>query len=241
MNNLEKLNYGLINKKIKLDIARWNHFPFFSTRSRIDSVELNILPRLLFLFQSLPVSLPKKQFSEWDKLFSRFIWQGKKPRVRFKTLQLSKGEGGVALPCLQKYFQAAQLRLIVCWCNPEYQARWKDIESGWFDEIPIQATIADENLIKNKKGNQWIKVTLKNWFDIVKDYNLEDSVTVLKWASYDSDFKPNTLDKRFRLWAKKGITAYCSIIDKGQLLDFNSLKEKFNLDSKDFFRYLQLR
>ncbi len=66
-------------------------------------------------------------------------------------------------------------------------------------------------------------------------------MNVLKWASYDSDFKPNTLDMRFRLWAKKGITAYCSIIDKGQLLDFNSLKEKLNLDSKDFFRYLQLR
>ncbi len=45
----------------------------------------------------------------------------------------------------------------------------------------------------------------------------------------------------FKIWAKKGITAYCTIIDKGQLLDFNSLKERFNLDSKDFFRYLQLR
>ncbi len=66
-------------------------------------------------------------------------------------------------------------------------------------------------------------------------------MNVLKWASYDSDFKPNTLDTRFRLWAKKGITAYCTITDKGQLLDFNSLKEKFNLVSKDFFRYLQLR
>ncbi len=65
------------------------------------------------------------------------------------------------IPCLQKYFWAAQLRLIVCWCNPEYQARWKDIEIGWFDEIPIQAIIADENFIKNKKGNQCIKVTLK--------------------------------------------------------------------------------
>ncbi len=68
-----------------------------------------------------------------------------------------------------------------------YQARWKDIAIGWFDEIPIQAIIA--NLIKNKKGNQWIEVTLKNWFEIIKDYKLKDYVNVLKWASYDSDFK----------------------------------------------------
>ncbi len=84
-------------------------------------------------------------------------------------------------------------------------------------------------------------LTLEPRYNIIKDYKLKDYVNVLKWASYDSDFKPNTLDTRFRLWAKKGITAYCTITDKGQLLDFNSLKEKFNLVSKDFFRYLQLR
>ncbi len=170
MNNLEMLNYGP-NTKIKLDIARWNLLPFFNMRSRIDSVKQNILPRLLFLFQSLPVSLPKKQFSEWDKLLSRFIWQGKKPRVKFKTLQLSKERGGV--PCLHKYFWAAQLRIIVCRCNPEYQARWKDIEMGWFDKIHIQEIIADENVIKNEKWNQWIKVTLKNLFDICGEGGVE--------------------------------------------------------------------
>ncbi len=74
--------------------------------------------------------------------------------------------------------------------------------------------------------NQWIKVTLKNWFEIIKEYNLKDSVNVLKWGSYDSDFKPNTLDMHFKIWAKEGITAYCTIIDKWQLLDFNSLKER---------------
>lgn len=46
---------------------------------------------------------------------------------------------------------------------------------------------------------------------------------------------------RFKIWAKKGITAYCSIMDEVQLLDFNSLKEKFSLESKDFYRYLQLQ
>ncbi len=30
-------------------------------------------------------------------------------------------------------------------------------------------------------------------------------MNVLKWASYDSDFKPNTLDMRFRLYGlRKG-------------------------------------
>ncbi len=75
--------------------------------------------------------------------------------------------------------------------------------------------------------NQWIKVTLKNVFEIIKEYNLKDSVNVLTWGPYDSDFQPNTLDVRFKIWAKKGITAYCTIIDKGQLLDLSSAPTTF--------------
>ncbi len=36
----------------------------------------------------------QNKFNEWDKMLSRYIWQGKKPRVRFKTLQLAKEKGG---------------------------------------------------------------------------------------------------------------------------------------------------
>lgn len=85
MNMLQMLNYVHINeKKIKLIVARWNLLPFFNMRPRRDSIKQNMRPRLLYLFQSLPLSLAKKQFSEWHKLISSFIRQGKKPRVNLK-------------------------------------------------------------------------------------------------------------------------------------------------------------
>lgn len=52
---------------------------------------MNSLPR----FQSLPVEVPLKQFNLWDKLISWFIWNGRKPRIRYLTLQLPKDKGGV--------------------------------------------------------------------------------------------------------------------------------------------------
>lgn len=102
----------------KIEISRWNRIPFLSMSSRVESVKMNILPRLLYLFQSLPVNIPMQQFIEWDKLFSRFIWKGRKPKIRFKTLQLLKGKGGMALPCLSDYYYyAAQIKPLVCLCN----------------------------------------------------------------------------------------------------------------------------
>lgn len=87
---------------------------------------MNILLRLLFLFQSLPVEVPPKQFNEWNRLNSTFIWGKPKPRIRFQTLQLPKDKGGMALSCLEDYYRAAQFRFLVCWCDPKCEAKWKD-------------------------------------------------------------------------------------------------------------------
>ncbi len=82
-------NYGPINNIIKSDIDRWSQLPL-EMHNRIDTIKINMLPRLLYLFQSLPVEVPLKQFREWNKWISRFIWRGRRPRIKFKTLQLSK-------------------------------------------------------------------------------------------------------------------------------------------------------
>uniref|UniRef100_A0A3B3BI18 Uncharacterized protein n=1 Tax=Oryzias melastigma TaxID=30732 RepID=A0A3B3BI18_ORYME len=89
---------------------------------------MNVLSRFLYLFMSLPIVVPNSYFVTWDKLISRFIWGGKKPRIKYKTLQLDKEHGGLALPNLKQYYYAAQLKYIACWCAPEIKAQWKQIE-----------------------------------------------------------------------------------------------------------------
>ena len=51
ISKLSNLNYGPLNAKIKSDILRWSLIPFLSLSSRVESVKINILPRLLYLFQ----------------------------------------------------------------------------------------------------------------------------------------------------------------------------------------------
>lgn len=91
------LNNVPLNTNIRMDVQRWSLNHCLSLNSRVESIRMNILPRLLYLFQSLPVEIPTTQFMEWDKLISRFLWQGRKPRVRYKTLQLRKEKGGLGL------------------------------------------------------------------------------------------------------------------------------------------------
>ena len=143
-----------------------------------------MLPRLLYLFHSLPVGVPQTQFETWNRTISRFIWAGKKPRIRFETLQLPKDRGGMGLPRLKEYYFAALLRYLLCWCKPG----------------PIQNVIGDKetyNKIKNKIDSiinySIIIITLELWYI---------------WVASDSNFKPARYDKGFTQWEIKGITVH---------------------------------
>ena len=61
-----QINYDPLLNKLKADISRWNSNPFMSFTQRIESIKTNILPRILFLFQALPVEINTKQYTEWD-------------------------------------------------------------------------------------------------------------------------------------------------------------------------------
>ena len=97
------MNYNQINTSIKEDFRRWSAFPL-DFGSQIEVIKMNMLPRLLQLFQSIPHIILETQFKTWDKWISRFIWAGKRPRVKYKMLQFSKDEGGLFVPNLREYF-----------------------------------------------------------------------------------------------------------------------------------------
>lgn len=203
---------------------------------------MNILPRLLHFFQNLPVEVSGKDFKEWDKIISRFLWQGSRPRIRYRTLQVSKERGGLALPCLKTYYCAAQLRVLLNLCNPKYSAKWKEIEESTIEGILIQAIICDGKIgcSSKQKLNPWLEVSIKIWFEIVKKYDLTNQSRFLRWIAYDTDFTPNKIDYCFKLW-ENGPKMLWEVMKNHSVLSFQEMKERFLLKNQDFHRYLQLR
>uniref|UniRef100_A0A670IIA8 Reverse transcriptase domain-containing protein n=1 Tax=Podarcis muralis TaxID=64176 RepID=A0A670IIA8_PODMU len=132
--NLIEDNYTTTWNKIKKDLDIWSRVNL-SWLGRMEAIKMNILPRMLFLFQSIPVIRGNKIFKDWQKVLSRFIWQGRRPRIRYKLLTDRKERGGLAVPNLKLYYEAACLCWVKDWITLE-DADLLDLEGvdnryGW--------------------------------------------------------------------------------------------------------------
>lgn len=105
----------------------------------------------------------------------------------------------MALPNLKTYFYAAQIQPLVYWCDINYMARWKGIETC----IPgyhIQTLLGEKSIPEYIKRNiDSITVfTLETWHKLVRQFKLERAQRVLRWIAHDSEFKPGIYDSTFK-------------------------------------------
>lgn len=63
LKDLYKLNIAPLQQSIKRDLDRWCSLPL-SLLGRIHLIKMNILPRLLYLFQMILVMISKKVFTQ---------------------------------------------------------------------------------------------------------------------------------------------------------------------------------
>lgn len=235
-------NYDKLISQVKKDLERWEMLPL-SLVGRVEAVKMNVLPRLLFLFTSLPVTVPVSTFRFLDKLISKFIWQNKRPRVRLKVLHAHKGKGGLALPNLRSYYWAAQLRILVSWLALDVDTRWVHLE----DSSVTKVSLSDHLFLNSKDrrnlkiNNEWVNYTLKVWDKIRKVLNLSLSISRATKIADIHDFIPAKLDSGFRGWAEKGLITINQLFEGTTLRAFSQLQAQYGIASKELFRYFQIR
>lgn len=94
-------NYNPVTESVVESINRWNSFPL-SMIGCINVLKMNILPKFLYLFQSIPLTPPGNFFGKMKKIFCNFIWNSRRSRLRMNLLHLPYDRGGLKLPFLQE-------------------------------------------------------------------------------------------------------------------------------------------
>lgn len=241
-----KLNFLDMIDKLKSNIESWRLLPL-SLIGRVNAIKMVTLPRFLYLFQNLPIFLPKSFFKLIDSLILPFVWGFKVHRISKKHLTKPKSAGGLSLPNFCHYYWAANCRVLMYWQNPRQGnvnasiPSWLAIEQS----LPISSLPAllfsSAQPPKSNPGNNFVVTSsLKIWYQIRKSFNLPETSTSTPLYRNHS-FPPSLSDNVFLLWVNKGITTIEDLYLNKTFATFTQLKEKFTLSDAHFFRYLQVR
>ncbi|XP_018428925.1 PREDICTED: ceruloplasmin-like, partial [Nanorana parkeri] len=79
------LNFIPIQKRIFSDLKSWDRSTF-TWMGRNSILKMTILPRLLYLFQTLPIIVPDMYLRQMRSLFLAFLWANKRARLRHQIL-----------------------------------------------------------------------------------------------------------------------------------------------------------
>ena len=229
--------------KLKSNIESWRQLPL-SLIGRVNAIKMVTLPRFLYLFQNLPIFLPKSFFKLIDSLILPFVWGFKAHRISKKHLTKPKSAGGLSLPNFCHYYWAANCRVLMYWQNPRQGnvsasiPSWLAIEQSLHIWSLPALLFSSAQPPKSNPGNNFVVTSsLKIWYQIRKSFNLPEISTSTPLYRNHS-FPPSLSDNVFLLWANKGITPIEDLYLNNTFATFTQLKEKFTLSDAHFFRYL---
>lgn len=240
LSSLHKDNFVTLIEKVQTDLQRWSSLPL-SIVGRIETIKMNILPRILFLFQTLPLFLPKSFFKALDTIISSYIWAGKSPRIQRASLQRPKRDGGFALPNMQLYYWAANIQKIKSWHHSP-DINWCVVEANSCISTSLSALIFAPISTRPSQytNNPVVISSLKIWKQFRQHFGF-NSPSVLTPICNNHLFLPSSLDSAFSNWKIKNLISFCDLYSDEIFGSFEYFVNKFALSNRDLFRYLQLR
>lgn len=239
-------NYRSILDSTKSDLDRWSKLPL-SLAGRINVVKMTVMPRFLYLFQMIPIFLPKSYFAQLDRFVSLFIWNKKPARIRRASLERAKADGGLGLPNFLFYYWAANIVKLTYWITMFADGEgpvWADMElRATLPISPISILTAPLPLNVKASGlnsNLVVQNSIKIWGQFRKHFNLTNTCGFSP-IMFNHLFTPSQIDHSFAIWHRNGLVFFQDLFTEDGFVSFKYLCEDHNLPKSHYFRYLQAR
>lgn len=247
VDHISLVNYQPLLNTVSKFIERWKNLPI-SLIGRVNIIKMSVLPKILYLFQNIPLCPPTSFFTILRRSFTDFIWNNKRARVRLSLLYLPYNRGGLQFPNLQWYYWAAQLRSTLYYFSSEHCTSWVDIESFFIkSKLPLNLYLysADIKSLRKDKDvlsfNPILINTINVWCDVYKYLGQCNTLSCFTPIWGNKRFKPARSDPGFKMWFDKGLQKIEDFYREKDLMSFAEIVAQFDIPKKHFFKFLQFR
>lgn len=237
---IPNVNIKKVLRGINRLFTKWKNLPL-TIYGRVNLVKMIIVPKLTYLFSTIPLDFPDKLINKVQGNIGSFIWGNKSSRLSWKKLRRRLLKGGLALPDIAWYaaaFQFKNIRMLMA----------TTVESSW-------GRLLHAMCIVEGSGDGFLyKFGAPRFFKKVRLKVLRTALNVWykarrKWGiGYYSEFAPiwdspgtplcmqDSLAQPIR---RAGIQVWADLITSEGVLPWEVLKLKIG-QSLSRFKYLQL-
>ena len=85
---------------------------------------MTILSKLIHLFGTIPIKLPRNCFTELETIITKLIWKNKRSRILREIMKKNVKETSLAVPDLKLYYKAVVIKTIWYWLRDRRVDQW---------------------------------------------------------------------------------------------------------------------
>lgn len=191
-------------------------------------VKMDVVPRLIYMFQTIPIILPRQFFKTLRTAILKLIWGNKKARIRRETLVKPKEKGGTETLDIAQYQVASLLLMLHDWFHKRDSKFWIQLEKQL---SPVDIQVLPRVILRQVwpyfDGLCQKLGLIRRWGPMTPIFN-------------NPEFRPGYHVKNFLCWDSRERTRVRDLVTQTGIPTFNQLQNMQPTKRLSWLGWLQL-